>query len=55
MCIRDRYLVTKGEPTPVIVDLYRWILTEGQAFVGDAGYVALSAERLIEAQGLLGE
>lgn len=52
---RELYLVTKGEPTPVIVDLYRWILTEGQAFVGDAGYVALNAERLIEAQGLLGE
>ena len=52
---RELYLVTKGEPTPVIVDLYRWILTDGQAFVGDAGYVALSADRLTEAQGLLGE
>jgi phosphate transport system substrate-binding protein len=52
---RELYLVTKGEPTPVIADLYRWILTEGQAFVGDAGYVTLSAERLTEAQGLLGE
>ena len=41
MCIRD--------------SLYRWILTDGQAFVGDAGYVALSADRLTEAQGLLGE
>ena len=52
---RELYLVTKGEPTPVIADLYRWILTEGQAYVGDAGYVSLSAERLAEAQGIVGE
>lgn len=52
---RELYLVTKGEPTPVIQDLYRWILTDGQAFVADAGYVSLSADRLTEAQGLVGE
>jgi phosphate transport system substrate-binding protein len=52
---RELYLVTKGEPSPVIADLYRWILTDGQAFVGDAGYVTLSADRLTEAQGLLGD
>lgn len=52
---RELYLVTKGEPTPVIAELYRWILTDGQAFVSDAGYVSLSAERLTEAQGLVGE
>ncbi len=52
---RELYLVTKGEPTPVIADLYRWILTDGQAYVADAGYVTLSADRLVEAQGLLGD
>ncbi len=52
---RELYLVTKGEPTPVIQELYRWILTDGQAFVSDAGYVSLSADRLTEAQGLVGE
>ena len=52
---RELYLVTKGEPSPVIADLYRWILTDGQAFVADAGYVSLSADRLTEAQGLVGE
>ena len=52
---RELYLVTKGAPTPVIQDLYRWILTDGQAFVADAGYVSLSADRLTEAQGLVGE
>ena len=52
---RELYLVTKGEPTPGIADWYRWTLADGQAFVADAGYVSLSADRLTEAQGLLGE
>ena len=52
---RALYLVTKGEPSPAIADFYRWILTEGQAFVGDAGYVALPAERLEEALVLVPE
>jgi phosphate transport system substrate-binding protein len=52
---RELYLVTKGEPSPVIADLYRWILTDGQAFVGDAGYVTLNTDRLTEAQALLGD
>lgn len=52
---RELYLVTKGEPDPVVVDLYRWILTDGQAFVEDAGFVTLSADRLTEALGLIGD
>jgi phosphate transport system substrate-binding protein len=52
---RELYLVTKGEPDPVVVDLYNWILTDGQAFVADAGFVSLSADRLTEALGLIGE
>ncbi len=52
---RELYLVTKGEPDPVIAEFYRWILSEGQAFVSDAGYVQLSAERITEALGLIGE
>ena len=52
---RELYLVTKGEPDPAVVDLYRWILTEGQAFVNDAGFVTLSPDRLTEALGLIGE
>lgn len=50
---RALYLVTKGEPNPVIADFYRWILTEGQAFVADAGYVSLPAERIQEALALV--
>ncbi|MAU00727.1 MAG: phosphate ABC transporter substrate-binding protein [Anaerolineaceae bacterium] len=50
---RALYLVTKGEPAPVIADFYRWVLTEGQAFVADAGYVALPEARIQEALALL--
>jgi len=52
---RELYLVTKGEPDPAIVEFYNWVLTEGQAMVPDAGYVNLSADRLAEALGLIGE
>jgi phosphate transport system substrate-binding protein len=52
---RELYLVTVGEPDPVIADFYRWILTDGQALVPDAGYVELSPDRLTEALGLIGE
>ena len=52
---RELYLVTKGEPDPAIVEFYRWVLTDGQAMVSDAGYVNLSADRLTEALGLIGD
>ena len=52
---RALYLVTKGEPNPAIADFYRWILTDGQAFVAAAGYVALPPERLEEALALVSE
>ncbi len=52
---RELYLVTVGQPDPVIAEFYRWILTDGQALVPDAGYVNLSADRLTEALGLIGE
>lgn len=46
---RVLYLVTKGPPSPEIQAFYRWVLGEGQAFVHDAGYVALTEERIEEA------
>lgn len=52
---RELFLVTKGEPDPVIVEFYNWVLTEGQGMVSDAGYVNLSADRLTEALGLIGQ
>jgi phosphate transport system substrate-binding protein len=50
---RVLYLVTKGEPSPAIQAFYRWVLTEGQAFVHEAGYVALTDARIEEALKLL--
>lgn len=52
---RVLYLVTKGEPSSAIRDFYRWVLTDGQAFVHEAGYVALTDARIQEAITLLGE
>lgn len=52
---RELYLVTKGEPDPTIVALYQWILTDGQAFVRDAGYVRLPEDRLQEALNLISQ
>lgn len=52
---RVLYLVTKGEPSPAITDFYRWVLTEGQAFVQKAGYVSLTEDRIQEALALLEE
>ncbi len=52
---RELYLVTVGEPDPLIAEFYRWVLTEGQSLVPDAGYVNLSANRITEALGLIGD
>ncbi len=53
---RVLYLVTKGEPSPVIQDFYRWILSEeGQALVPGAGYIQFNAEQLAAAQDLVGD
>ena len=52
---RVLYLVTKGKPSAAVADFYRYILTEGQALVGDAGYVLLNAEQLAAAQAILEE
>ncbi len=52
---RVLYLVTKGEPNAAIANFYRWVLTDGQAFVTDAGYVKLTDARIQEALTLVGE
>ena len=39
-------LVTNGQPSGLVADFIRWILTDGQQFVGEAGYVQLTAEQL---------
>lgn len=50
---RVLYFVTKGEPSPAIADFYRWVLSDGQAFVGDAGYVQLNETQLADALALV--
>ncbi|MBV9962067.1 MAG: hypothetical protein JO072_07440 [Parafilimonas sp.] len=40
--VRDLYFVCKQKPAnPIILDYFKWILTNGQQFVKDAGYVPL--------------
>jgi len=46
---RDLYLVTKGRPQdPLIVEFLRWVLSQGQKFVVETGYIALPPEKLEE-------
>lgn len=46
-------LVTKGKPEGEVLNFISWILTDGQAFVSDAGYIQLTAEELAASQELL--
>lgn len=44
---RDLYLVSKGKPSDkVIIYFLTWILTEGQQFVHEGGYVTLTDETI---------
>jgi phosphate transport system substrate-binding protein len=44
---RDLYFVTKGRPEkPAVREFIRWILTQGQVFVPDTGYIPLDPEKL---------
>jgi phosphate transport system substrate-binding protein len=43
---RVEYLVTHGMPQGVVADFIKWILTDGQTFVGEAGYVQLPEDQL---------
>ncbi len=46
---RDLFFVTKGRPEkPVLVAFLHWVLTQGQAFVQETGYIRLAPERLQE-------
>jgi phosphate transport system substrate-binding protein len=39
-------LVTNGKPSGLVLAFLEWVLSEGQQFVGEAGYVALPQEQL---------
>lgn len=48
---RVENLVTKGKPSGLAQAFLQWILTDGQQFVGKAGYVKLTSEQLTESLG----
>ncbi len=43
---RYENLVTKGKPSGVVQAFINWILTDGQKFVSEAGYIALPTDQL---------
>ncbi|TFG80113.1 MAG: extracellular solute-binding protein [Chrysiogenales bacterium] len=44
---RDLYFVSKGQPKNQLVAAFmKWVLNEGQKFVGEAGYIALSKAKI---------
>lgn len=44
---RDLYFVTKGKPSnPAVIEFIRYVLSNGQKFVHEAGYINLSTEKL---------
>lgn len=46
---RDLYLVTKGKPTkPEVLAFFQYILTEGQRFAKEIGYIQLSEIKVTE-------
>lgn len=46
---RSLNLVTKGKPQGLVQAFLEWILTDGQKFVSEAGYIPLSPDVLAEA------
>ncbi len=47
---RDLYLVTQGQPTDLVKTFIAWVLTDGQKYVDEAGYVALPPDKLNDAR-----
>jgi phosphate transport system substrate-binding protein len=46
---RDLYLVAKGRPaSATAVEFLRWVLTDGQTYVPETGYIRLGPEKLKE-------
>jgi phosphate transport system substrate-binding protein len=47
---RDLYFVCKGQPKDeVVIEFLKWVLTDGQKFVNDAGYINLTNEKIAAA------
>jgi len=46
---RNLYFITRERPTdPKILDFFKWVMTEGQKFVHNTGYVPLEHDLLLE-------
>lgn len=44
---RELYFVSKGKPkNKMVIEFINWILTDGQKFVHDAGYIPLTKDRI---------
>jgi len=43
---KDLHYVTKGKPTGIVQDFIKWTLTDGQKYIPESGYVALSGEKI---------
>lgn len=53
---RDLYFVTKGRPrTKLLQEFIKWVLTDGQAFVPETGYITLGRDKLDEGLAKIGE
>jgi phosphate transport system substrate-binding protein len=51
---RDLSLLTKGEPQGLAREFLLWVLTDGQQYVDEAGYVELPQEKLSAALDKMG-
>ncbi|MBN2098870.1 MAG: substrate-binding domain-containing protein [Dehalococcoidia bacterium] len=52
---RDLHFVTKNAFTGLAAEFVRWVLTDGQQYVGEAGYVALSDAKIQAGLDKLGD
>jgi phosphate transport system substrate-binding protein len=48
-------LVTRGAPAGLVKQFIVWILTDGQRYVEEAGYIPLPAEKLQKELDKLGQ
>jgi phosphate transport system substrate-binding protein len=53
---RDLYFVVRGKPgRPLLVEFLAWVLTEGQKYVAEMGYIAVGPDRIASGLAALRE
>jgi phosphate transport system substrate-binding protein len=51
---RELYFITKGTPkNPLVAEFIKFVLTEGQKYLHEAGYINLSKEKIVSEQAKL--